>query len=83
MVTDIDFDRGNMILSLRDRNGDQTGYNNASDPNNPDDFNRKGITAGDMPTRHRRPATTTPQIPTASTRQTLRAHPPERSQSSA
>lgn len=47
-LTDIDFDRGNLILSIRDRNGDQTGYNNASDPNNPTDFGRKGITAGEI-----------------------------------
>lgn len=47
-LTDIDFDRGNMILSFRDRNGDQTGYNQASDPNNPTDFGRKGITAGEV-----------------------------------
>ena len=48
MLTDIDFDRGNMIISLRDRNGDQTGYYNASDPNLPNDYSRKGITAGDI-----------------------------------
>lgn len=47
MVTDIDFDRGNMVLSLRDRNGDQSGYNSASNPNNPSQL-FKGITAGDM-----------------------------------
>lgn len=47
MLTDIDFDRGNLILSLRDRNGDQSGLNNSSNPNN---FNQlfKGITAGEM-----------------------------------
>jgi hypothetical protein len=47
-LTDIDFDQGSMILSIRDRNGDQTGYQNASDPNNPTDFSRKGITAGEV-----------------------------------
>ena len=47
MLTDIDFDRGNMIVSLRDRMGDQTGYYNRSDPNNTGDL-RKGITGGDM-----------------------------------
>ncbi|MBC7898560.1 MAG: hypothetical protein H7070_00780, partial [Saprospiraceae bacterium] len=47
MLTDIDFDRGNMILSLRDRMGDQTGYNNASNPANAADL-RKGITAGEI-----------------------------------
>ena len=46
MLTDIDFDRGNLILSIRDRMGDQTGYNNASNPNNTAEL-RKGITAGD------------------------------------
>ncbi len=47
MLTDIDFDRGNMILSLRDRDGDQTGYNSASNPNDPNEL-FKGITAGDL-----------------------------------
>jgi hypothetical protein len=47
MLTDIEFDRGNMILSLRDRNGDQTGYNSASNPANPAQL-FKGITAGDI-----------------------------------
>lgn len=47
MLTDIDFDRGNMILSLRDRNGDQSGYNSASNPNNSSQL-FKGITAGDI-----------------------------------
>ena len=46
-LTDIDFDRGNLILSLRDRNGDQSGYYTLSDPNNT--ANRfKGITGGDI-----------------------------------
>lgn len=47
MLTDIDFDRGNMIISLRDRNGDQTGYNNASNPGNTTQL-FKGISAGDV-----------------------------------
>ncbi len=47
MLTDIDFDRGNMILSIRDRNGDESGFYSAS---NPDDSTElfKGITAGDL-----------------------------------
>jgi len=48
MLTDIEFDRGNMILSFRDRNGDQTGYKVPSDPGDPDNYVRKGITAGDI-----------------------------------
>ncbi|MBE7517041.1 MAG: hypothetical protein HS105_10590 [Chloracidobacterium sp.] len=48
MLTDIDFDRGNMILALRDRDGDQTGYNIPSDPSQPNDYSKKGITAGDI-----------------------------------
>lgn len=47
MLTDIEFDRGNMILSLRDRNGDQSGYNSASNPGNPAQL-YKGITAGEI-----------------------------------
>ncbi len=47
MLTDIEFDRGNMIISLRDRDGDQTGYNNASNPNDSSQL-FKGITAGDI-----------------------------------
>jgi len=47
MMTDIEFDRGNMILGLRDRNGDQSGYNSSSNPNNATQLS-KGITAGDM-----------------------------------
>lgn len=47
MLTDIEFDNGNMILGLRDRDGDQTGLNNASNPNNSGEL-QKGITAGDM-----------------------------------
>lgn len=47
VFTDIDFDRGNMIISLRDRMGDQTGYFNASDPNNTGNL-RKGITGGEI-----------------------------------
>lgn len=47
MLTDIDFDRGDMVLSLRDRNGDQSGYNSASNPNNSSQL-FKGITAGEM-----------------------------------
>jgi hypothetical protein len=47
MLTDIEFDRGNLILSLRDRNGDQSGYNSASNPANPAQL-LKGITAGDI-----------------------------------
>lgn len=45
-LTDIDFDRGNMILSLRDRMGDQTSVNSQSNPNNTN--TGKGITAGDV-----------------------------------
>ncbi len=47
MLTDIDFDRQNLILSIRDRDGDQSGYNNASNPNNSSQL-FKGITAGDI-----------------------------------
>jgi hypothetical protein len=47
MLTDIEFDRGNLVLSLRDRNGDQSGYNSASNPNNSSQL-FKGITAGDI-----------------------------------
>lgn len=47
MFTDIDFDRGNLILSIRDRMGDQTGYNNASNPSDVNEL-KKGITAGDI-----------------------------------
>jgi len=47
MLTDIDFDRGNLVLALRDRNGDQSGYNNASNPNNASQL-FKGITGGDL-----------------------------------
>lgn len=47
MFTDIDFDRGNMIISLRDRMGDQTGYFNQSDYNNPANL-QKGITGGEI-----------------------------------
>jgi hypothetical protein len=47
MVTDLDFDRGNLILSIRDRSGDQSGYNQASNPNNSSQL-FKGITAGDI-----------------------------------
>lgn len=47
MLTDIEFDRGNLVIGLRDRNGDQSGYNSASDPDNTDNL-FKGITAGDM-----------------------------------
>lgn len=47
VFTDVDFDRGNMIISLRDRMGDQTGYFNASDPNNPANL-QKGITGGEI-----------------------------------
>ncbi|MGQ0541715.1 MAG: SdrD B-like domain-containing protein [Blastocatellia bacterium] len=47
MLTDIEFDRGNMILSLRDRDGDQTGFNSASNPANPGQL-FKGITAGEI-----------------------------------
>lgn len=48
MLTDIDFDRGNLILSIRDRMGDQTGFGGAQ--SNPADVNdlRKGITAGEI-----------------------------------
>jgi len=48
MLTDIDFDRGNMILSFRDRVGEQSGYFAASDPSDAGDHNRKGITAGEI-----------------------------------
>jgi protocatechuate 3,4-dioxygenase beta subunit len=47
MLTDIDFDRGNMILNFRDRMGDQSGINAASDPNS-NSTSGKGITAGDI-----------------------------------
>lgn len=47
MLTDIEFDRGNMILLLRDRDGDQSGFNSASNPANPAQL-FKGITAGDI-----------------------------------
>lgn len=47
MLTDIDFDRGNLVLSIRDRNGDQSGFNNASNPNNSSQL-FKGITGGDL-----------------------------------
>lgn len=47
MLTDIEFDGGNMILSIRDRNGDQSGYNSASNPTNSSQL-FKGITAGDI-----------------------------------
>lgn len=47
MLTDIEFDRGNMILSLRDRDGDQSGYNQSSNPNDATQL-FKGITAGDI-----------------------------------
>lgn len=47
MLTDIEFDRGNMILSFRDRDGEQSGFNSASNPNNPGQL-FKGITAGDI-----------------------------------
>lgn len=47
MLTDVEFDRGNMILSLRDRDGDQSGYNSASNPGNSGQL-FKGITAGDI-----------------------------------
>lgn len=46
MLTDIDFDRGNLVLSLRDRMGDQTGYNSLSNPNDTTE-RKKGITGGD------------------------------------
>jgi len=48
MLTDIEFDRGNMILSFRDRNGDQTGYNVPSNPSDPTNYTTKGITAGEI-----------------------------------
>ena len=47
MLTDLDFDRGNLIISIRDRDGDQSGYNQASNPNNSSQL-FKGITAGDI-----------------------------------
>ncbi len=46
MLTDIDFERGNMVLSFRDRTGDQTGYQSLSDPNS--GTRTKGITAGEI-----------------------------------
>lgn len=46
MFTDIDFDNGNLIMSFRDRMGDQTGYQTLSNPNN--NARSKGITAGDI-----------------------------------
>ncbi len=48
MLTDIEFDRGNLIMLIRDRNGDQTGFQNRSDPNNTGNTSSKGITAGDL-----------------------------------
>ena len=47
MLTDFSFDKGNLILALRDRNGDQTGYNAASNPSNSTQL-FKGITAGEI-----------------------------------
>jgi len=47
MLTDFAFDKGNLILALRDRDGDQTGYNNASNPGNTSQLT-KGITGGDI-----------------------------------
>lgn len=47
MLTDFAFDKGNLILALRDRDGDQTGYNAPSNPGNSGQLT-KGITAGDF-----------------------------------
>lgn len=47
VLTDLDIDNGNLIVSFRDRMGDQTGYFNRSNPNNTNDL-RKGITGGDI-----------------------------------
>ncbi len=47
MLTDIEFDRGNMILALRDRGGDQVGYLNASNPNNAAQL-WVGVSGGDI-----------------------------------
>ncbi|HQZ83569.1 MAG TPA: SdrD B-like domain-containing protein [Pyrinomonadaceae bacterium] len=46
MFTDIDFDRGNLIMSFRDRMGEQTGYQTLSRPGS--SVRSKGITAGDI-----------------------------------
>ncbi len=48
MLTDLEFDRGNLIMLFRDRDGDQTGRQNRSDPNRPNFTGAKGITAGDL-----------------------------------
>jgi hypothetical protein len=47
MLTDIEFDRGNLIMSFRDRDGDQTGRNSASNPNLPN-YMSTGITGGEI-----------------------------------
>jgi hypothetical protein len=47
VLADFAFDRGNLILAFRDRDGDQTGYNNASNPGNSGQL-QKGITGGDI-----------------------------------
>lgn len=47
MLTDIEFDRGNMIISIRDRAGDQSGYFSLSNPND-NTLRQKGITAGEI-----------------------------------
>jgi len=46
MFTDIDFDGGNLIMSFRDRMGEQTGYQTLSRPGS--NTRSKGITAGDI-----------------------------------
>jgi uncharacterized repeat protein (TIGR01451 family) len=44
MLTDIEFDKGNMILGIRDRSGDQTGENVPSIPGG----GGEGVSAGDI-----------------------------------
>ncbi len=46
MLSDIEFDAGNMILGFRDRFGDQTGYQALQDPNTLELYS--GVTAGDI-----------------------------------
>ena len=45
-LTDLEFDRGNMILFFRDRNGEETGYQQVSNPANGQLLN--GTTGGDI-----------------------------------
>lgn len=47
ILSDFAFDNNNLILALRDRNGDQSGYQTLDNPNN--ELQRaKGITGGDI-----------------------------------